>query len=473
MRRELRRTTWLWLVAVLALSAGCGAPSKPVEKPATTDFSGTELKVAIEPRTVLADVLPPRIADWEARTKGKVTLVAASSADIDLTIATGEGLVAYPTLVPFSAAQLKDPRLGQSSLPAVYRGSLGRRHDQVVALPLAGDAVLLWLRGDVFDNPALREKFRKETGQNLREPETWVDYERIARFLAARPESPLGATEPSAADDATARIFLARAAALAKGPNWSTFAINTENGTPRLAAPPFVRALVAMKTIRSLSQAEKPLTGAEAARAFLSGKAAMTLATPATIAAAAEGKIPADLLAAPLPASDVVFDPRGETETRPSKPNGCAHLAGTGVFVAVVRESDAARDLAISLADATQVDSLLPASRRGFLPIQPALLREPGLWAGTTWSAATATKLFSAASDAFGRDNWVADLRVPGASELNQVLASEIALALAGKKEPQKALNDANAAWTKIIDRDRKAFLATLRDSLALPPITP
>jgi len=66
----------------------------------------------------------------------------------------------------------------------------------------------------------------------------------------------------------------------------------------------------------------------------------------------------------------------------------------------------------------------------------------------------------------------VSDLRIPGGFSYYDALAVEVGEALAGKKTPEQALNDAAKAWKKITERrGKKVQLREYREMLGLPPL--
>jgi len=67
---------------------------------------------------------------------------------------------------------------------------------KIVAVPADLDLALLFMRRDLLEDPAQRERFKKLTGEELRPPRTWDDYQRLVEFFGRPQEGFYGAAEP-------------------------------------------------------------------------------------------------------------------------------------------------------------------------------------------------------------------------------------------------------------------------------------
>ena len=55
--------------------------------------------------------------------------------------------------------------------------------NKVVAIPADGDITVLYLRKDLMDDPAHKEKFKKKYNRELTTPETWNEYQDLVEFF--------------------------------------------------------------------------------------------------------------------------------------------------------------------------------------------------------------------------------------------------------------------------------------------------
>ncbi len=98
------------------------------------------------------------------------------------------------------------PELVRSLVPGVMDANC-RFGDGYFGLPSRFDVEMLFYRKDLFDDPNQRLAYRDQTGGELRPPETWREFNTVARFFtqATNPRSPtrygisLGASPPHGA----------------------------------------------------------------------------------------------------------------------------------------------------------------------------------------------------------------------------------------------------------------------------------
>jgi len=96
--------------------------------------------------------------------------------------------------------------------PPDTRYSYKSINGDLFCLPFDNAAMLLFYRKDLFDDPKLQEAFKNKYGQDLKVPETWDDYQKVAEFFTKKfnPDSPTeyGTAEQMKRHDAMTCHFL-------------------------------------------------------------------------------------------------------------------------------------------------------------------------------------------------------------------------------------------------------------------------
>lgn len=473
---ELRWSILGLVAGSLLVAGGCNGKTSPSTEP-QAPLKGQTFRVAIAQDSLLREAVRQRLNEWEFRTESKAELVdeTGDAEQAHLWIGDGRQIVErQPSPIPDETLDV--PQVDYLAYPALYRLKLNQRNDQTIAVPLSTDLVLLWYRKDLFENEAISKEFQEKLGRALTIPATWKEYLETAQFFREHESVKFGCVEPCQGEDAV-RTFFVHAAAYAKGRNWSSFAIDSESGQPRLAAPPFVRGLEEYQLALAQSPAaeQKWVTEAETRQVFRSGDAAMMLGRYSpVIAAEVEGDAPKTRVGvASLPGSDSVFDPRSRAWEKVPDLNRCVHFATTGSYVTLTaKPTDRAANLLLRfLVDKQESLYLVYAARHGVLPVRTELLNDPDRFSGYGLSPESTRELFAIVRDSLQSLNWVADLRTPQTPALYVALEEQLKAVTTGAESPEPALQAAQAAWTEIIGGDKDAFLARYRQSLGLPQL--
>jgi DNA-binding LacI/PurR family transcriptional regulator/ABC-type glycerol-3-phosphate transport system substrate-binding protein len=100
-------------------------------------------------------------------------------------------LAAAGTLVRLDTQLKQHPELVRGLVPGVM-DAYCRHGDGYYGLPSRFDVEMLFYRKDLFDDPTQRLAYRDLTGGDLRPPETWREFNTVARFFtqASNPASP-------------------------------------------------------------------------------------------------------------------------------------------------------------------------------------------------------------------------------------------------------------------------------------------
>ena len=475
-------STWSRLRLVLVgATVGCGASTPQPTKP-VVQLEGTELRVAARRGSPLANAISLRLGEWDARTGSKTSLteVDAFDPEADLNIVSGAELAALNDLPGIPTEILDDPELRYASIPAVYRLVFAKRNEQTIAMPLATDRLLLWYRSDLFADEAISADFEQKTGARLAVPSTWEELVRLASFFRATSGIEYGCVAATDSSADAARNYLAVCAAYAKGPNWSSFAIDAETGQPRLGGPAFRLALSEWLALTATSPAADgtPIDEATARALFCDGKAAMFIGRiPPTIGRREKSSVadsPIETFAvANLPGSKTLFDPESGTATELEEVNRPVHFATTGWFVVLgaTPQRAAAERLLAFLADHDDIFYLVQGCRDGILPLRPALLNEPQRYRRFGLPSGAVARMFELLAKGLRTENWVADLRTANAEQFAESLARNLHAAQMGELTAEEALAKTNREWTATIDVDRARFLGEYRETLGLPEL--
>ena len=164
--------------------------------------------------------------------------------------------------------RLKDVYL--SGLLERYGGPSGALY----ALPETPSTQMLFYRKDLFEDTALQRIYKEKTRSVLRPPQTFAEYNSIARFFTrgVNPASPVtyGSTLTLGNTGVAATEYLTRYFALARE-------LFDENDRIRLTSPEGIQALTELVEVSACAGPSYSLWWRDTARFFSGGEVAMTL----------------------------------------------------------------------------------------------------------------------------------------------------------------------------------------------------
>lgn len=328
-----------------------------------------------------------------------------------------------------------------------------------MALPYGGSALVLVYRREALEDESTRTA-AKAAGLKLVPPETWSEFDKLARFLHGRDWNGDGKADHGVAlalgpdrGGLGEAIYLARAASAGLYRDQYSFLFDADTMEPRIATPPFVEALSGLVALKDCGPADVEKFDSEAARkAFRAGNVAFLIDRAELAAEWTDHKAPGKVGVAALPGSERVFEPTRqawETADPPNRPSYLPH--GGGWLVGVVPKTNAkAREAAIDFAGYLTsretsarilADQSFPMlSPRGAESAQVLVnaRNAPGV-DSRQWSQAVARTLSA--------PRVVPGLRIPGTAEYLAELGSARAAALAGEPA-ERVLKAAAEAWT-------------------------
>ncbi|APW62337.1 extracellular solute-binding protein [Paludisphaera borealis] len=485
------RSAWAWWVLValtVGQFAGCSTPEaeKPVGPPT---FPGVKLNLGVvgDP-AILAGVTAAR-GEWAASRQAELTIALdpirdlATIGDVDLIVFPGQAfgelvdrelLDKIPNAVVLPPAPKTDPSrpnarnestdetpedtFKNDDLAPVFRDQIAKYGTERYALPLGGTVLVLAYRRDAFTSAA-NQKAAREQGLTLEAPKTWAQLDVLARFFQGRdwngdgkPDFGLAAPLGTDAEGVADATFLARAAGLGQHRDQYSFLFDADDMTPRVDSPPFVEALGAVASWKTLGPPGAESFDAAAARkAFREGKAALLIdrAERAGDWANAEGK---PIGVAALPGSERVYEPLRKVWETAESLNKPAYLPVGGGWLIGVRggletaKKAAALDLVRYLAG-PDVSTRLRAERD--FPMAPVRSSQMGQGPPDPTSAPDVdARLWSdAVSQSLMALRVLPGLRIPQAEGYLDDLSKGRATALGGKA-PEAALHEVAAAWS-------------------------
>lgn len=177
-------------------------------------------------------------------------------------------------LTPLAQLEQQTDELRARYLPGMLE-RYGMADGQLYALPETPDVQMLFYRRDLFSDPVLRRLYKEETYAELRPPQTYAEFNRMARFFsrAERPSSPTlyGALPALGSPECACGEFLSRYFALTGAQDQPL----TEESAARQALEETLQAARMAGNLR--------LSWDAAAAAFAQGEGAMAI-LPASLA---------------------------------------------------------------------------------------------------------------------------------------------------------------------------------------------
>ncbi len=470
------------LLAVLtwAVQSGCDKPA-PLAPPPAVRFDGLKLVVGVVGDPALLKSVGAQRGEWVAQTGSELILrdglvdPRALGSDVDVVVFAGERLgdlidakalavlpesVVAPPAQPSPGTQAdsssKPDPLKFTDVAPAFRDQVSKYGPDRYGLPIGGSALVVVFRRAAFDNPTLIEA-AKQAGLTLEPPQTWDQFDALARFFHGRDldgdnQADFGVALPWGLDPEGVgnSVFLARLASSALHPDQYSFLLDSETTEPRVTSSPFVESLAALIALKAFGPPKAETFDAPAARAaFKSGRVAMLVDRAEAASSWGTGQSPIGV--APLPGSNRVFDPsRNLWETnkglnRPSYlPSGGGWLVGVS---SMSKNRAAAEAFARYLAGPDTTNRLRAEREFPMLAVRTSQIGQgmtnprsaPGVEA-RPWAEAVARTL--------NAEKVLPGLRIPEATGYLADL-SAARVAAANGQPAEDALKTLAGAWTK------------------------
>ena len=375
-------------------------------------------------------------------------------------------------------------QLDLSDYVQLLQSPVGTWDDVTYRISIDGDCHNFNYRSDVFSSSELAEEWSASGGEgDWGVPTTWQQVQVQTQFLRGKQIDGndiygyLDVVKPSGGF--SWYFFASRASAYAKHPESSAWLFDPESMTPYVNNPAFIRALNDITEVIGAEPAEQLsadylttlgqfLGGVGAMSAWWGdvGKSPQTNFPP----------VPRDKMSfSILPGSpDVYSNERGEwgrvgAHQLNFAPNEA--FIGWGLYVMQTAENrgvtEAAWDLAAHLGgkDLSMWTAIYPS---GFQPYRNSHF-EVRYWVDAGYPREFAEAYLASLSASYNHPNRAVEPRIPGIFDYYIAAEDEVALAVAGEKTPQEALESAAARWDEITDRnDRQSQISLYQAALAL-----
>jgi hypothetical protein len=428
------------LLLAIASILGCSGSTEttnPQAEPLTPP-PAVALTVQVAGDVKLAEGLRLLRGEWKARSGGELKVDSVSLEEFLQAERLVGDVVVFPsrllgTLVergdlrPVRTSTLNSPEFGLNDVyPAIRNGEM-KYGGEPFALPLGSPPLL---------------DFRQVAGED------------------DRPKSDSTASEAIVPADGLSAAFslLVRALGHTESYRRNEAIFDPADMKPRIAEPPFVRALVEL-TAANAGRADQPPVGfAEAMQLVGSGEASATLGWPSAVDeefAVADGAAPRDVEFASLaPPTDVYSHSRGGWE-KEAHPSSVVLLGVEGRLVAVTsatRNAVAAFQLAQWLT-AGDVATGLSSRSTGTLWYRASQAGASARWMKGLAVAQGGEPVTKVVAAALASDAAVMVPRIPAIDEYLGVLADAVRTAPADEAAAKTALDSVAAKWEAITDR--------------------
>lgn len=442
-----------------------------------TDYSGRTLNIITHAIPVIGEPTALHAAQFQELTGATVNVVHVPFGDLfqRIMIPFQTGQAAYDVLF-YGSLWVGDFHAYLAEVPEEYQQVSGMLDvtptyrdvamwgDRMIQYNMDGDRHYLKLRADIFDDPAMQERYLEETGNELRIPQTWDEYNEIAIYFSGwdwdgSGEPNYGSAEVVARDDLMFSAFISRVAPFAKHPDvGGGFFFDLETMEPLVNSPGWVRGL----ELFIEAQAAFPPGGTnfglgDEIFSFGGGQTLMSYSWDDAFIQAMQEDSPIrnQVRAAPLPGASEVWNRQTGAWDSFEEPNRAAYI--TWGWTSAVADSSPNKDMAFDYLCffANEANTLhdLQIGRFGVNPYRNAHF-DANLWIDEMgWDPEVATAYVETLAAIDGSDNRVFDLRVPGVGQFMSSLAAGVAEAMAGQRTPQAALDGVAAEWRQIVER--------------------
>ena len=441
------------------------------------DYSGRTLKVISHAVPVIGEPTALHAKQFEALTGAKVDVVHIPFGDLyqRIMIPFQTQQAAYDVLF-YPSLWIGDFHNFLAPVPAAYKDVGGLKDvtanykdvatwgEEMVQYPVDGDRHYMKYRSDIFDNAEMQAKYKTETGKDLRVPQTWEEYNEVAKFFsgwdwAGDGQPHFGSAEVTKRDDLMFSAFISRVAAYAKNPNVKGgFFFDLETMEPQVNNPGWVKGL---EMFIDAQKAFPPGGGnfglGDEIFSFGGGQTLMSYSWDDAFIQAQEADSPIrnKVAAAPLPGSNAVWNRMSKEWDKFETPNAPPYITWgwTSAVAKASKNQDMAFDYLCFFSNEANTTLDLQIGRFGVNPYRTTHF-DPKFWQDKLgWEQKVAETYVQTLSGMDDSTNRVFDLRVPGVNQFMSSLANGVAEAMAGQKSAQEALDGVAAQWVEIRDK--------------------
>lgn len=345
----------------------------------------------------------------------------------------------------------------------IYKNSVLSHNNIAYGMPYDGDCINLYYRKDIFENPDIKSRYKKTTGNELDVPKTWEEYKRVAKFFTGWDWDGDGKVEYGNAllrkkGDVSMLQFFATSAAYAKHPDDKAYFFDPDTMKPRIDSPAFKQGL--KDYIELVDYAPKGVlnfAGHDVRNSFVTGEVAMALDWADLGIYAVENEISIlkdnQVGYAQIPGSDKVYN--SKSKKWEDRYNRTSSISGCWSFF--VNKDSKNKKLAFEFASfmtsKEMTTKFVAISGNAVNPSRYSHFKDYASWKKSGFSEEAAKRYLSEISKSLTHDNIVYDITLPGAGEYYQVLDKSVYKALKGKLSVEDSLDEAAREWDTITDK--------------------
>ncbi len=460
------------------------------------DYSGQTLHVLAPPPPNMGEPMEQHGAEFTKLTGGKVVVdhVDVGSLYSKAQTAFQSGISPWDVVVNFST-WIGDFQQDYYSIPTKYTTGNG---ELATMLPLYkqiyswngetklfgidADRHFLKYRTDVINDPTAQAFYKQKTGQTLQVPQTWTQYNLMAKtfngYAAAHQPAGVpfsGSVEIMKRDDLMWSAFINRVAPYAKNPNVKTGFWFDANMTPQVNNPGFVRGLTEFVDAAKnyIPQGGQNFGLSDEISAYGAGKGLFSYTWDDAWSQSNQPDSPIKgyVLAAPNPGAETVWNSNTKKWDTPAGGVNRAPYIAWGWSSAIPKYSknkQMALDFLCFFANQANHQIDLSIGRTGVNPSRSADFTEAFWTKNLGWGKDATDSWLATLKTYSSAHNRVFDLRVPGNGQFMSALADGVAQALAGQATPQAALDAVAAKWKDIeqqigVDKIKAAYQNVLK----------
>lgn len=452
-------------------------------KTSMKDYSGQKIRVLAPGGDNMGQPAAQHGAMFEQLTGGKVEIERVSFGELYSKPQTAfqTGLDAYD--ITFNLSNwLGDFADNYFAIPAKYTSGTGELSSmlplykeiykwkgQTKLFGVDADRHFLKYRTDVYNDTAAQAFYKKKTGQVLAVPTTWTQYNLQASTFngyAAKGQpggvKMSGSVEITKRDDLMYAAFIDRVAPYAKNPNVKTGFWFDKNMVPQVNNPGFVRGLTEFVAAgKYMPQGGLNFGLSDEITAFGAGKGLLSYTWDDAWSKSNENASPirGNVYAAPNPGAETVWNSTTKKWDKPAGGNNRAPYISFG-WSSAIPETSSNKQMALDFLCffGNQANHAIDLTI-GSTGVNPSRSEDftKDFWVkGLGWQPGPTQSWIDTLSIYTNSKNRVFDLRVPGNGAFMQSLADGVALALAGTKTPQAALDAVAKQWVDILNQNGK-----------------
>jgi len=458
-------------------------------KTSMKDYKGQTIRVLAPPPPNMGEPMEQHGAMFGKLTGGKVIVDHVPVGELYSKAQTAfqTGVSPWDVTVNFST-WIGDFQQYYYSIPAKYTSGNGEMatmlplykgiyswNGQTKLFGIDADRHFLKYRTDVIDDSAAQAFYKEKTGKTLGIPATWTDYNLMAKtFNGYKPaHQPAGvpfsgSVEIMKRDDLMWSAFINRVAPYAKNPAVKTGFWFDANMVPQVNNPGFVRGLTEFVDAAKnyIPQGGTNFGLSDEISAYGAGKGLFSYTWDDAWSQSNQPDSPIKgyVKAAPNPGAETVWNSvTKKWDTPAGGVNRAPYIAWgwSSAIPANSKNKQMALDFLCFFANEANHQIDLSIGRTGVNPSRSGDFTKDFWVKNLGWGDAPTQSWLDTLNTYTNSKNRVFDLRVPGNGQFMSALADGVALALAGQKTPQQALDDVAAKWNDILNQIGKDKVKT------------